>query len=164
MTSKEALSDLKLKQPPATGQEDYRYLSSVWQQGNIRTFKDFLRWYNNRDVVSTLEVMQKMVDVYHNKGTDRLKLGCILPNIANICLLKSTTAKFNPFTESDFDLLEEKHEDMVGGPSIVLTMKAVKDEIFIRNSTDWCQSIVGNDASQLHPFCMCQAMPIGLYT
>ena len=43
LTSTDALSILYLKQPPATGQENYQYLISVWQQENMRTFKDFLR-------------------------------------------------------------------------------------------------------------------------
>ena len=45
---------------------------------------------------------------------------------------------------------------MVGGPSIILTRKAVVDETFIRNSRNNCKSIVGIDASQLHPSSMCQ--------
>ena len=27
----------------------------------MNSFKDFLRWYNNKDVVPTLEAMQKMI-------------------------------------------------------------------------------------------------------
>ena len=92
LTSKETLSKLKLKQPPATRQKNYQYMTSVWQQKNMRTFKDFLRSYNNKDVVPTLEAKQKMIDFYHNEGIDMLKLGCILPNLANICLHKATTA------------------------------------------------------------------------
>ena len=41
----------------------------------MRTFKDFLGWYNKKDVVPTLEAMQKMVDFYHNKGIDTLRFG-----------------------------------------------------------------------------------------
>ena len=67
LTSKEALSKMNLKQPPAGGQENYQNLASVWQQENMRTFKDLLRWYNNKDVVPTLEVIQKMVGFYHKK-------------------------------------------------------------------------------------------------
>ena len=107
--------------------------------------------------------MQKMVDFYHDKGIDILKLGFALPNLAKFCLHKSTTAKFYPFTESDEDLLEKFREDMVGGPSIVFTRKAVVDKNFIRNLTNMCKSFVGNDASQLYLFSMCQAMPIGLH-
>ena len=93
-----------------------------------------------------------------------LNLGCTLPNLANIFLHKSTDAKFYPFTEGDKDLLEKIREDVVGGPSIVFTRKAVVDETFIRKSTNLCKSIVGIDASQLYPYSMCQPMPAGLYT
>ena len=80
-----------------------------------------------------------------------LKLGCTLPNLANICLHKSTDAKFYPFTEGVKDLLEKTREDIVGGPSIVFTRKANVDETSIRKSTNLCKSIVGIDASQLYP-------------
>ena len=93
-----------------------------------------------------------------------LKLGCTLPNLVNICLRKSTDAKFYPFTEGDKDLLEKIREDVVGGPSIVFTRKAVVDETFIRKSTNFCKSIVGIDASQLYLYSMCQPMSTGLYT
>ena len=93
-----------------------------------------------------------------------LKLGYTLPNLANFCLHKSTSAKFYPFTETDKDLLQNVREDMVGGPSIVFTRKAVVDETFIRSSENICKSIVGIDASQLYPYSLCQPMPTGLYT
>ena len=128
------------------------------------TFKDFLRWYNNKDVVPTLEAMQKMLVFYHKKGINMLKLGCTFPNLANICLHKSTTAKHYPFTKTDKDLLQTILEDMVGDPSIVFTRKAVVDEFLIRNSRKVCESIDGFDASELYPYSKCQSMPTGLYT
>ena len=76
-----------MKQPSATGQ-NYQYLTCVWHQENMRTYKDSLRWYNNKDVVPTPEVMQMLVDFDHNRGIDMLKLGCSLPNIGNVCLHK----------------------------------------------------------------------------
>ena len=91
-----------------------------------------------------------------------LNLGCIFPNLANICLHKSTNYKFYPFCESDKDLCEKSREDMTGGPSIVFIRKAVVDETYIKNSSKFCKSIV--DASQLYPFSMCQDMPTGQYT
>ena len=130
----------------------------------MQYFPDFLKWYNNKDVVPTLEAMQKMIEFYHNKEIDMLKLGCKLPNLANICLHKSTDSKLYPFTESDRDWLEKIREDMVGEPSIVFTREAVVDETFIRKTTNLCKSIVGTDASQLYPYSMCQPMPTGLYT
>ena len=91
-------------------------------------------------------------------------MGCLLHNLANSCLHKSTDSTFYPFTESDKDLLENIREDMVGDPSIVFTGKAVVDETFIRKSTNLCKSIVSIDAIQLYPYSMCQLMPTGLYT
>ena len=92
-----------------------------------------------------------------------LKVGCTLPKLAKICLPKSTDSKFYPFTEADKDLLEKIREDMVGGPSFVLTRKALVDETSIRKSSNLCKSI-GIDASQLHPYSMCQRMPTVMYT
>ena len=128
---------------PPTGAENYSYLQNVWENNNMHFFSDFLKWYNNKDVVPTKEAMEKMIEFYHNKGIDLVKLGCTLPNLANICLHKSTDSNFYRFTESDKDLLEKIREDMVGGPSMVFTRKAVVDETFIRNSSNLCKSIVG---------------------
>ena len=130
----------------------------------MSSFKDFLRWYNNKDVVPTIEAMQKMTAFYHDKDVDMLKLGCTLPNLANICLHESTDAKFYPFMEGDKDLLEKIREDVVGGPSIVFPRKALVDENFIGKSTNICKSIVGIDASQLYPYSICQPMYTDLYT
>ena len=131
LKTEEALSKMKLSKAPPSGEENYQYLLDIWNHENMCTFKDFLRWYNNKDVVPTLEAMQKMLAFYPKKRIDMLKLGCTLPNLANICLHKSTSAKFYPFTETDKDLLQKIREDMVGGLSIVFTRKAVVDETFI---------------------------------
>ena len=164
LKTEEAQSKMKLSKPPPSGEENYQYLLDIRNHENMCTFKDFLCRCNNKDVVPTLESMQKMLAFYHKKGIDMLKLGCTLPNLANICLHKSTGAKFYPIIETDKDLLQRIREDMVGDPSIVFTRKAVVDETFIRNSRDICKSIVGIDASQLYPYSMCQPMPTGLYT
>ena len=164
MKSEESLSKMKLSKPSTSGEKNYQYLLDIWNLENMFTFQDFLRWYNNKDVLPTLEEKQKMVAFYHKKGIDMLKLGSTLPNLANICLRKSTSAKVYPFTETDKDLLQKIPEDMVGGPSIVFTRKTVVDETFIRNSGIICKSIVGIDASPLYPYSMCQPMPTGLYT
>ena len=64
----------------------------------MSSWKTFLRWHNNKVVVLTLEAMQKKIAFYHDKDLDMVKLGCILANLANICLHKSTDANFSPFT------------------------------------------------------------------
>ena len=164
LTTEQAVVKLKHSKPPSTGTENYQYLQQICKQEQMSSFKDFLRWYNNKDVVPTLEAMQKMIVFYHDKYIDMLKLGCTLPNLAKICLHKSTDAKFYPFTERDKDLWEKNCEDVVGGPSIVFTRKAVVDETFIRKSPNLFKSFVGIHASKLYPYSMCQSMPAGVYT
>ena len=90
-----------------------------------------------------------MIAFYPHIGIDMLKLGCKLPNLANICLHKSTNAKFYPVTDNDKDLLEKIRDNLVGGPSIVFTRKAVVNKTLIRDSANVCKSIVGFGASQL---------------
>ena len=55
-------------------------------------------------------------------------------------------------------------KDMVFGWSLVFTQETVVDETPICDQTIRYKTIVGIDASQLHPFFMCQAMKTGLYT
>ena len=95
LTTEQAVIKLKLSKPPPTGIENYHYLQQIWKQEQMSSFKDFLPRYNNKYVVPTLEAMQKMIAFYHDKDIDMLKLGCTLPNLANICLHKSTDANFS---------------------------------------------------------------------
>ena len=105
-----------------------------------------------------------MVDFYHKKGIDVLKIGCTLSNLSNISLHMSTTAKFFFFTENDKDLLKNTREHRVGELPIVFTRKAVVGETFIRNSTNLCKNFVGIDASQLFFFFHVSSNGTGLYT
>ena len=105
---------MKLSKPPPTGIENFHYLQQIWKQEQMSSFKDFLRWYNNKHVLPTLEAMQKMTASYHDKDIQMLKLGCTLPNLANICLHKSTEAKIYPFIEGDKDLLKKMRKTMLG--------------------------------------------------
>ena len=123
LSQQEALKKLMLKVVPPSGFDNYNHLENVWEQEQMTTFQDFVRWHNNKDVVPTLEAMQKMMEFYHNKGIDMLKLGCTLPNLANICLHKSTNSKFYPFVEADKDLHDKIREDMTGVPLLCLLEK-----------------------------------------
>ena len=95
-----------------------------------------------------LEAVQKMIGFYHDQDIDMLKIGCSLPKLTNLCLDKSTDAKFYPITEGGEDLLEKIREDVVGGPSTVFTRKTFVDETFVAKSTNLCKSIVGIGSSQ----------------
>ena len=59
LTTEQAVVKLKLSKPPPAGTENYQYLQQIWKQEHMSSFKDFLRWYNNKDFVPTLEAVQK---------------------------------------------------------------------------------------------------------
>ena len=73
LKTEEALSKMKLSKPPPSGEENYQYLLDMWNHESMCTFKDFLRWYNNKDVVQTLKAMQKI-----EKGIDMFLLSFII--------------------------------------------------------------------------------------
>ena len=102
-----ALKKLRIQSAPPTCFENYSYLKRICQRQNMITFKEFWRWYNNIYVVLTVEAMQKMKKCFQDKRTDMLKVGCTLPNFANMSLHKTTNHNFYQFFESDKILCEK---------------------------------------------------------
>ena len=68
LKTEEALSKMKFSKPRPLGEENYQYLLDIWNHENMCTFKDFLRWYNNKDVVPTLGTMQKNACLLSQEG------------------------------------------------------------------------------------------------
>ena len=75
ITSSVALKKLGLSSPAQVKEENYQDLKAVWEDNHMESFQDFLKWYNNKDVVPTLEALQKMIHVYHHKGIGISNLG-----------------------------------------------------------------------------------------
>ena len=129
----------------------------------MHIFRDLLMWYENKDVEPTLEAMRKMVDFYHSKRVDMLKLGYTLPNLANRFLHSSTDAAIFPFCEKDKDYDNYFQKWLTGRPSIIFIRYAKVGETKIRESRNVCISIVGIDPSQLNPLSMTKEMPTRPY-
>ena len=162
-TDEQSLRKMKLRAMPKSMLENYNDLKTIWEREHMTSMLDYLRWYNNKDVVPTLVAIQRMMQFYHDQGMDMLKLGCTLPNLANTFLHKSTTDKFFPFTEGDKEYDSYIRENIVGGPSIVFNRYAKVGETFIGDTNNLCWNILGIDASQLYPFAMTKEMPTGIY-
>ena len=160
----DALRKLGLKEIPKTKEENYEALETIWIEEGMLTFRDFLEWYNVKDVKPTLEAMLTMMKFYHDRGIDMLKLGCTLPNLANRILHSSTNFKFFPFIESDRQYDDYIRKWLTGGPSIIFTRYAKVGDTKIKNSSNVCKAIVGIDASHLYPFAMTKELPTGPYT
>ena len=111
--------------------------------------KTVSRHVNNQGNVLTLGAMQKMMGLHHDKDVHMLKVACKLPNLTINCLHNSLEEKFYPFMEANKEMLEKIRDNIVGGPSILLTRKPVVDKTFNRISKNLCKSIVAIGASQL---------------
>ena len=77
-------------------------------------------------LVLILEAIEILVELYHKKDFDMLKLWCASPNQATICLLKSSIELFKPLLEINEAFLEKKAKDMVSGPA-----KSIAQEILV---------------------------------
>ena len=62
LTTEQAVAKLRMDRKPPTGAESYSYLQKVCENNTMQFFSDFLKWYNNKDVVPTPEAMQKMIE------------------------------------------------------------------------------------------------------
>ena len=54
--------------------EEYNICINAWKDNNMKTFKDFLKWYNNLDVLPFIEAVEKMKTFYKAKRLDFLKM------------------------------------------------------------------------------------------
>jgi hypothetical protein len=60
----------------------------------MKTFKDFLEWYNNLDVLPFVEAVEKMKEFYRLKKLDLFKDGVSLPGLVLKYLIRSTRMNF----------------------------------------------------------------------
>ena len=56
-----ACKKMGISSTPPTAEDNYAFLQTVWEENRMSTFLDFLKWYNDKDVIPTLEAMQKMM-------------------------------------------------------------------------------------------------------
>ena len=116
---------------------------------NTEFFHGLLLWYYRKDVVPTLEAIQKLITFYHGKDIDLLEVGCALPNLVKVCKHNFTDAKSYPLTEADKDLNRKVREVVVGVTFIIFKRTAGVDETFFRKPTNRCKSIVRIDAGPI---------------
>ena len=81
--------------------EEYNICVDAWNNNNMKTFKDFLEWYNNLDVLPFIEAVEKMKTFYKAKRLDLFKDGVSLPGLVLKYLMKSTDSEFYLFDEDD---------------------------------------------------------------
>ena len=145
--------------------DDYARCQAVWRNNQMTTMRDYLVWYNNRDVTPFLEAIAKQFAFYHDRGIDMFKDGMSVPGLSLLHLFNDlpNDTYFTVFNRTNSDLHELVKDNIVGGPAIIFHRYHEKNVTRIWGGSEPCRSIVGYDANALYLWALMQDMPTGWY-
>ena len=145
---------------------DYARCQAVWHDNQMKTMRDFLVWYNNRDVIPFLQAIDKQFAFYQQHNIDMFKDGISVPGLSLLHLFNDlpNDTYFTVFNRTNSDLHELVKDNIVGGPAIIFHRYHEKDVTKIRGGSELCRKIVGYDANALYMWAIMQDMPTGWYT
>ena len=151
--------------------EDYVGCQEAWRDNGMTTLRDFLVWYNNRDVVPFLQAIDRQFAFYQQRGIDMFKQGISVPGLTLLYLFNDLPEKtyFTLFNEKNKDLHHLVKDHVVSGPSLVFHRYHEKGVTTLRQNEYGeaarpCRSIFGYDANTLYLWSLMQDMPTGWYT
>ena len=145
---------------------DYARCQAVWHDNQMKTMRDFLVWYNNRDVIPFLQAIDKQFAFYQQHNIDMFKDGISVPGLSLLHLFNDlpNDTYFTVFNRTNRDLHKLVKDNIVGGPAIIFHRYHEKDVTKIRGGSELCRKIVGYDANALYLWAIMQDMPTGWYT
>ena len=102
---------------------DYARCQAVWRDNGMTTMRDYLIWYNNRDVLPFLEALEKQFVFYQKQNIDMFKDGISVPGLALLYLFNNLPKDtfFTIFNKTNSDLHHLIKDNIVGGPAIIFT-------------------------------------------
>ena len=145
---------------------DYARCQPVWHDNQMKTMRDFLVWYNNRDVIPFLQAIDKQFAFCQQHNIDMFKDGISVPGLSLLHLFNDlpNDTYFTVFNRTNSDLHQLVKDNIVGGPAIIFHRYHEKDVTKIRGGSELCRKIVGYDANALYMWAIMQDMPTGWYT
>ena len=141
--------------------EDYARCQAVWRTNQMKTLREYLIWYNNRDVTPFPEAIAKQAAFYSLQHIDIFKDGISVPGLTLLYIndLPPDT-NFVTFNKTNSDLHQLVKNNNVGCPAIVFHRYHEKDVTKIRGG-ELCRAIVGYDENALYLWAIMQDMPTG---
>ena len=116
------------------------------------TFKYFLRWYNNKNVAPTLEVLQKVVDFFHIKKMKSWSSDVLCQILEVFVFTNQPIQSFIPSQRAREICWRNYAETWLVDHPWYLIGKLLWARPFFRDSSNWCKTNVGTDACQLYPY------------
>ena len=146
--------------------DDYTRCQAVWRDNGMETMRDYLIWYNNRDVTPFLEAISKQFAFYRDRDIDMFKDGISVPGLSLLHLFNDlpNDTFFTIFNQTNSDLHKLVKDNIVGGPAIIFHRYHEQGITKIRGGEELCRMIVGYDANALYLWAIVQDMPTGWYT
>ena len=155
----------KLKDEFTLKLAEWKACKQLFREKGMKTFKDWVRYYNNLDVAPGLEALEKMRNFYTEKGIDIMKDAVSIPGVSLHYLLKGAIERKAELYAPSKEAYEMLKEAVVGGPSLVFTRYHEVGKTRIRSqqvaNSKLCQNILGYDANALYLSTMLRDMPCG---
>ena len=144
---------------------DYARCQAVWHDNQMTTMRDYLIWYNNRDVTPFLDAIAKQAAFYRDRHIDMFKDGISVPGLSLLYLFSNLPKDtfFTVFNNTNKDAHKLVKDNIVGGPAIIFHRYHEKGITKIRGGSELCRKIVGYDANALYLWALMQDMPTGWY-
>ena len=155
----------KLKKEYVLTRKQWEACKQTFKEKGMKTFKDWLEYYNNLDVAPGLEALEKMKAFYIEKGIDILKDAVSIPGVSLHYLLKGAIERKAELYAPRKEAYEMLKGAVVGGPSLVFTRYHEAGKTRIRShqypDSKLCENIQGYDANALYLSTTLNYMPCG---
>ena len=155
----------KLKNGFTLSLSEWKSCKETFRAKGMKTFKDWVKYYNNLDVAPGLEALEKMKAFYTKKGIDILKDAVSIPGVSLHYLLRGSIERGANLYAPNEEAYEMLKGAVVGGPSLVFTRCHEVGKTRIRShqyeNPKLCQNILGYDANALYLSTMLAPMACG---
>ena len=143
---------------------DLESCENAWQEG--WTFADFVKFYNDADVIGFTEALVKYLKFNQTMKLDVFKMSMSLPGLTKRYVFQNLPKGdyFSGFGEEHKWLVKDLRNSITGGPSIVFHRWHERMQTLIKGIDDnFCRCVLGYDANSLYLWCIGQKMPTGWY-
>ena len=140
-------SILKMK---TISNEEVDLCERVWKEQNMQNFGDFVKFYNDLDVLGLVEGIVKMSKIYQNQGLNMFKDAVSLPKLTQKQIFRPLKEDyFTTFSKKHAHIFKQLRSGIVGGPSIIFTRYQEKGVTKIKGG-EICQKILGYDCNSMY--------------
>ena len=147
-------------------EEDYNSCIRIWNNFNMQTMKDYLKYYNNLDTVPFVESIQTMVNLYKKRGVHIFRDAISLPGVSlHISFSKTTDPYLSAYNEDQHKIISQA---IIGGPAVIFCRLAeagitrIKSHKYKKGHI--CSTIKGFDSNSLYLHCQSLPQPSGLFS